>query len=288
MINDLQIVHLGTLIAIAEEDSFEAAAHRIGRTQSAVTQQMKKLEEAIGTPVFKRNGRKRELTQAGQTLLRYGREIVSMSSHAMAAMSQDTEGGLLRIGVPHEVADQILPPALAGFQEKWPAIRVVVSVERSPVLMSMLQENRLELAVTTRRSSVFTGSIVRSAQSVWIAAEDFIWDPAMPLPLVLTDEPSMFRRLALSALEISGIPYQERLTSPSLAGIRSAIFAGYGVTVRTESSFMSNVRLLDQRDGLPPLPKVNYYGYLGTLDAPQFAKDFLALLIQKETRIGAT
>lgn len=278
MIHDLQIAHLRTLLAVVEEGSFAAAAEKIGRTQSAISQQMQKLEYAVGKPLFKADGRNRKLTPAGLTLARYGREILLMSRHAMTAIDHASEGGLLRVGVPHELVDTLLPPAFERFDKEWPDIRVSVHVDRSPRLMAMFHENRLEVCVTTRRQSYLDGIQVYSLQSEWIAQQGFHWNPAAPLPLVLTDEPSLFRRIALAALDLNSIPYIERVTSPTLFGLKPAVGAGLGVTVRPTVAFPGNYKVLGEADGLPPLPRVIYYGYLTQSSMHEPAGDFLNAL----------
>jgi len=265
---DLQLGHIRTLIAIADEGSFEAAARQVARTQSAVTQQMQKLEELIGTPLFHTTGRRRELTTAGLTLVNYGREILSLSQYALAAVDQANEHGVVRIGAPQEIAEHILPDILSRFADAWPAIRVIIHVERSPLLMKMLHEQRLDIALSTRRSELMEGALIMTLPAQWIAATSYRRNPHMPLPLILADEPSMFRRIALASLDLSGMPYIERITSPSLAGVRLSIASGLGVTVRTESSFFAETRILGEEDGLPPLPNVNYYAYRASRQPP--------------------
>ena len=261
MPHDLQVSHLKALIAIAEENSFEAAATRVGRTQSAVTQQMQKLEDRVGKPLFRTVGRRRELTSAGRTLVTYGREIVSLVNHALAATDRATETGVVTIGAPQEVAEELLPRILSRFVQDWPHIRVTIHVGRSPALMSMLGEGRLDVTLSTRRADKYEGALIATLPSLWIAGASYRHDPKMPLPLILADEPSMFRRIALAALDLSGISSVERFTSPDLAGVRLCVAAGLGVTVRTESSFFSETRILGEAEGLPPLPDVNYYVY---------------------------
>ncbi|MGP1255856.1 MAG: LysR substrate-binding domain-containing protein [Kiloniellales bacterium] len=261
MPHDLQVSHLKALIAIAEENSFEAAATRVGRTQSAVTQQMQKLEDRVGKPLFRTVGRRRELTSAGRTLVTYGREIVSLVNHALAATDRATETGVLTIGAPQEVAEELLPRILSDFVQDWPHIRVTIHVGRSPALMSMLGEGRLDVTLSTRRADKYEGALIATLPSLWIAGASYRHDPRMPLPLILADEPSMFRRIALAALDLNGMSSVERFTSPDLAGVRLCVAAGLGVTVRTESSFFSETRILGEAEGLPPLPDVNYYVY---------------------------
>src|SRR3990170_247706 len=217
MPSNVHLNHLRTLIAIAEEGSFEAAAQRMARTQSAITQQMQKLEEKVGKPLCRTVGRRRELTPAGRTLVSYGREIVSLCNHALAATDRANERGVVTIGAPQEVAEELLPGILARFAADWPDVRVMIYVDRSPNLMAMLEERRLDLTLTTRRADKYEGARVLTLPAVWIAGTTYRHDPRMPLPLILPDEPSMFRRIALAALDLSGIPYVERITSPALA-----------------------------------------------------------------------
>ncbi|WP_068300852.1 LysR substrate-binding domain-containing protein [Pararhodobacter sp. CCB-MM2] len=268
MTPDFTLANLRTLLAIADTGSFEAAAERVGRTQSAVTQQMQKLEAQSGTSLFRTDGRRRLLTPAGETLVVYAREILSMSRYALAAMEQADERGVLRLGAPPEVADGLLPPVLARFAEAMPSVRLILNVGRSPELMTMVQEGRLDATISTRRSDVLDSRLIASLKACWIAAPNFDWDRNLPVPLILADEPSMFRRIALAALDVNGLSYVERVTTPSLAGVRLAVASGLGITARTQSAFTFPVRILGEERGLPPLPMVNYYLYKARHDAP--------------------
>lgn len=256
---DLQIAYLKTLIAIDEEGGFGAAAKRIGRTQSAVTQQMQALERIAGVPLFVTNGRRRDLTEAGRTLLRHGQEILSLCNHAISASQRSRNSGVLRIGAPQEIAEELLPQVLAAFEKDWPDLRIVVQVDRSPNLMHKLEEDLLDLTLSTRRSSNYDSHLLLQTPVLWIASQDWRHDPSQPVPLVLSDEPSMFRRIALAALDLNGQTYVERLTSPSLAGVRLAVKSGLGITARTRSSFFADTKVLSERHGLPSLPDVSYY-----------------------------
>lgn len=281
MTPDFTLANLRTLLAIADTGSFEAAADRIGRTQSAVTQQMQKLEQQAGTELFRTDGRRRLLTPAGETLVIYAREILSMSRYALAALGQAEERGVVRLGAPPEVADGLVPPVLARFAVEMPSVRLILHVGRSPELMSMVQEGRLDATISTRRSDVLGSRLIASLKACWIAAPGFDWDHHLPLPLVLADEPSMFRRIALAALDVSGLSYVERATSPSLAGVRLAVAAGLGLTARTQSAFTFPICILDENRGLPPLPMVNYYLHKARHDAPA-AVNLLIELFEEE------
>lgn len=280
MKSDIQISHLKTLIAIHEEGGFSAGAQRVGRTQSAVTHQMQNLEQIVGTPLFTPKGRQRELTAAGRTLVRHGGEIISLCNYAVSASARSQHTGVIKIGAPQEVAEVFLPDVLAQLSERMPEINIVLHADRSPDLMEMLEGGQLDLAISTRTSSNYESVLLTKMPVVWIAAPTWQRDPDTPWPLVLTDEPSMFRRIALSALDISGLTYVERATSPSLAGVRLAVSAGLGITARTQSAFFAPTRVLDEKIGLPPLPDISYYLHRPAQTTNAAVKDTFALLVE--------
>lgn len=277
---EIQISHLKTLIAIDEEGSFGAAAHRVGRTQSAVTQQMQILEQILETPLFVAKGRKRELTEAGHALLRHSREIISMCNYAIATSRLSQQTDVIKVGAPHEVAEDILPVALAKFALAWPSSRAIIHIERSPSLMEMLEEGRLDLAISTRRSENYDSTLLMKLPTCWISSKNWQQDKGVPWPLILTDEPSMFRRMALSALDLTGQDYVERITSPSLVGVKLAVAAGLGITARTATAFEDGVRVLDEKDGLPPLPDVSYYLHQSIEGTSPSSKDLFRLMVE--------
>ncbi|MGO2236837.1 LysR substrate-binding domain-containing protein [Marinomonas polaris] len=280
MNQNLQISHLKTLIAINEEGSFSAASERVGRTQSAVTHQMQNLEQIIGTPLFAMNGRNRELTNAGLTLLRHAYEIIALCNQAVSAAEKNFNIGTIRVGTPLEIAEDLWPQVLRVFNEAWPNTRVILHVERSPLLMQLLESGELDLAISTRRLGAHKGKPLTSLAVNWIAAADWEYIPREPLPLILTDEPSMFRRMALSALDISGLPYYEKFVSSSMLGVRSAVIAGLGVTARTISGFPPEIQLLDSKIGLPPLPDISYYVHQSDQRMTKECEALLEIILQ--------
>lgn len=279
MKSDIQISHLKTLIAIHEEGGFSAGARRVGRTQSAVTHQMQNLEQIVGTPLFVAKGRQRELTAAGRTLVRHGSEIISLCNYAVSASARSQHTGVIKIGTPQEVAEEFLPDVMAELSARMPETNIVIHSDRSPNLMEMLESGQLDLAISTRSSSNYESVLLTKMPVHWIAAPTWRRDPAAPWPLVLTDEPSMFRRIALSALDLGGLTYVERATSPSLAGVRLAISAGLGITARTQSAFLAETQILDEQIGLPPLPDISYYLHRSVQTTNPAVKETFALLV---------
>lgn len=261
MVINLDTDLLRTFIAIAEEGSFTAAAHRVYRTQSAISQQMKRLEEILGTPLFIKIGRQRHLNQAGQNLLTYASQIITLNDQAVMMVNASQESGEIRIGAPHDIADSILPRVLSTFAKSNPRVHVMLKVDRSPSLMPMLEDGQLDMTLTTRHTERFEGKLLRSSPTVWIASSTLRIDRNAPVPLVLADAPSIFRRIALSALEQRGVAHIERYTCPSLSGIHIALNAGLGITARTPEMINRDLCILGEREGLPPLPDINFYIY---------------------------
>lgn len=271
MLVNLETDLLRTFVAIAEEGGFSAAARRVFRTQSAVSQQMRRLEEALGQQLFEKVGRQRRLNEAGQNLLTYARQIVALNDQAVVTVNSSQQSGEVRVGAPHDIADSILPRFLSTFARSNPRVHVMLTVDRSPNLMPLLEDGRLDMTLTTRHSERFQGRLLRTSPTVWIAAASFELDRRQPVPLVLADEPSIFRRMALNALDQRGVPHIERYTCPSLSGIHVALNAGLGVTARTPEMLKPDLKVLGEREGLPPLPDVNFYIYRSNVALSQAA-----------------
>lgn len=261
MRRNLDIDLLRTLVAIADEGSFSTAAAKVFRTQSAISQQMHRLEQLVEQPIFAREGRNRVLTRQGHNLLHYARQMIALNDQAMAMVNASQETGEVRIGTPHDIADSVLPRVLAQFAKAHPHIHVLLTVDRSPNLMPLLRDGKLDIALTTRHSERFEGQLLRTSPSVWIASGALHLQRGQPVPLVLADEPSFFRSMALAALEQRGVPWVERYTCPNLSSIHVALSAGLGVTARTPEMLTPDLQILGEAHGLPPLPDVNFYIY---------------------------
>jgi DNA-binding transcriptional LysR family regulator len=253
---------LRTLCAIASFDSFGAAAVQLGRTQSAVTQQMQRLEEQVGHALFEKQGRGKRLTEHGQRLLAYARQLMAIHDEALRVLQQGELVGHLRIGAPHDVADTVLPPLLSEIVRNWPMLQVSIQVGRSPFLAEALRRGDIDMAISNRAEEDFEGLTLRSSPTVWLCAADYLHQQEQPIPLVMVDGPSIFRKLGQEALEAAGIPYVQRYTSSSLIGIRAALRAGLGVTARGVEQLDASLRVLGPNEGMPALPDLVYSLYV--------------------------
>ena len=256
---NLDLSLLRTLVTIASTETFSGAARKLHKTQSAVTQQMQRLEAIISLPLFEKEGRKKRLSTHGSRLVEYGRQMLAINDEAVRALEDGQLEGTIRLGASVDVADTMLPSVLMHIARSSPRIKVEIRVDRSPFLMDALRHGEIDLAISTRFDPNFQGVVLRTSPTVWICSASYVYDATAPLPLILADEPSIFRRLALTALESTRMRWRTNYLAPSLVGIRAAVRAGLGVTARSIEMLGPDMRVLGTADGLPPLPDITYY-----------------------------
>ncbi|SMG57860.1 LysR substrate-binding domain-containing protein [Paraburkholderia susongensis] len=259
---NLDIDLLRTFVAIAQRETFASAAEQVGRTQSAITQQMQRLEQEVGCVLFEKRGRQKTMTTDGSRLLAYAHKILALNDQAVQLAHSRGVGEKVRIGSPHDVADSILPNMLRRLSKLSTGLQMEINVGRSPFLMDALRDGKLDLVISTRYNEAFPGVKLRTSPMVWICAEDFTFNPGEPVPLVMADELSLFRKLSIAELDAHGIPWCTSFISRTLTGIKAAISAGLGVTARTTELLDANMRVLTEGDGLPRLPEVAFYLYV--------------------------
>lgn len=256
--NNLDLGLLRTLVTVEKMNSFSAAAQALFKTQSAVSQQMQRLEFQMGYPLFQKRGRRRDLTPQGKQLAEYGRRLLAINDEVLRTVGQTQMEGHIRFGATLDVADTILPIVLTHIARHAPKVKLEIEVDRSPALMKSLSMGDIDMTISTRQEPELNGFVVRTSPSVWICAADFPYNRRAPLPLILADEPSIFRRLALTALEQTKITWHINYLAPSMVGIKAAVRAGLGITARSVEFIGPDMRVLGETEGLPPLPLVTY------------------------------
>lgn len=257
---DLEL--LRSLVAIDEQDSFAGAAVHLGKTQSAVTQQMQRLEDQIGHPLFEKQGRSKRLTPHGHKLLEYARHLLAINDDALRSLQQGNLEGVLRIGAPHDVADNMLPTLLAQVARVSPLLQLDIHVGRSPFLMESLKRGEIDMSISNRNDPGLEGVVLRTSPTVWLCSANYVHDRAKPVPLILVEGPSVYHRLAREALDAAGISWSPNYTASSLIGIKAALRAGLGVTARGIETAGPELRVLGESDGLPRLPDLDYYLFI--------------------------
>ena len=259
---DLEL--LRSFAAVVSHHSFAAAAVHLERTQSAITQQMQRLEEQIGHPLFAKQGRQKRLTEHGERLLTYAHHMLALNDEALRSLRQGQLEGNLRIGAPHDVAETMLPLLLTEVARTSPLLQLDIHIGRSPYLMTSLKSGEVDMIISNRADaqSQFEGVVLRNSPTVWLCAASYVHDPAKPVPLIMADGPSIFRRIGHEALDAAGVAWTPRYTSSSLIGIKAAPRAGLGVTARGVEQLDAGLRVLGAGDGMPRLPDLAYHLYV--------------------------
>lgn len=254
---NLDMAILRTLVTAQRLGSFNRAAGQIGRSQSAVSQQIRKLEEQVGAPLFRKQGRDLALTDAGEIVLAYARRILSLNDEAVAAVRGRAIEGVVRFGLPADFAEAWLPSALGRFKRAHPAVRIEAVVDRNRRLLERLDKGELDLVLALGSPAREDAQAVAQLPLVWIGPSSTqpIWAPGEPIPLAMYEPPCFFRQGAIAILDQACVPWSIAFTSPSLHGLWAAVEAGLGVTLRTAVGLPPGVRVLDDALGLPPAPE---------------------------------
>ncbi|MEC5343586.1 transcriptional regulator LrhA [Brenneria populi] len=256
---NLDLDLLRTFVAVADLNTFAAAAVAVRRTQSAVSQQMQRLEQLIGKELFARHGRNKLLTEHGIQFLGYARKILQFNDEACTSLMFSDIQGTLTIGASDDTADTILPYILHRVTSVFPKLSIDVNVQRSAEMLEMLHQGKIDLVITTMNSMAFPHVLLRTSPTLWYCAADYQFRREEPVSLVVMEEPSPFRALALEYLNAMGIPWRIAYVASTLSAVRAAVKAGLGVTVRSVEMMSPGFRVLGEEDGLPRLPETRYF-----------------------------
>ncbi|MCF7539679.1 LysR substrate-binding domain-containing protein [Pseudomonas petrae] len=259
MSSTLDLELLRTFVAVVDHHSSAGAGAQLSRTQSSVTQHMQRLEQQIGVSLFQKQGRQKQLTEPGRQLLRHARQMLSLNDDALNSLRESSLSGVLRIGSPHDIADTILPPILSHIARSAPKLRLEIDVGRSPFLMEDLHRGKVDMVISTREDPALEGFALRTSPVWWICSAQYLHVPGEPIPLILVDEPSIYRRYAIEALERADIAWRQAYLASNLIGIKAATRAGLGVTARSMEMLGPDMRVLGEADGLPRMPDVTYH-----------------------------
>jgi DNA-binding transcriptional LysR family regulator len=250
----IDVDQLRTFIAIAESGSFTRAAEVVHKTQSAVSMQMKRLEERLGRSIFARDGRGSKLTDDGERLLDYARRIVKLNVEVLTAFSDTELSGRVRLGVPDDYADRYLPEIMARFSRVYPAVEVTVICEPTVELFQRIEANELDLAIVTDCESNRASESFRRERLPWVTSNRHATHLEERLPLALGRPTCGWRRAAMECLESIGRPYRVLYTSANAGAVAAAVLSGLAVSVFPESGLRTGMRVLSPADGFPELP----------------------------------
>ena len=245
---------LRTFVTIAESGSFTRAAREVFRTPSALSMQIKRLEQTLGQPLFVREARQVRLTPEGEVLLGYGRRLLKLNEEAVTQFLAPSLEGRVSFGTTDDVGSRILPGVLAQFARSHPAVQVDVVVGSSATMLQRLEAGELDLVLVTAGNDgqEASGESIHSEPLGWAGREGGIASQRAPLPVALANHGCAWRRAALEALDRGGISYRIAYTCEHCSGQEAAMLADLAVSPFPLSLVKPPLRKLD-RDTLPPL-----------------------------------
>lgn len=256
---DFDTALLRTYVAVKEAGGFTRAAERLHLSQSAVSHQIRRLEEQAGTALLVRTTRSLALTEDGEDFLRYAEQVLRAQDALARRFQRSSVAGAVRLGVPENFMGERLPLLLARFARAFPAVRLDVVVGSYLDLRTQVEADALDLAVVMALpSEPERGAMLRRTRFVWAAAHAFDFPDDEPIPLAFAPSPCVHRLVGVDALQAAGLEWRVAFTSPSQEGLRAAVLAGLAVTALPQEDVRPGMDVIDGRYGLPPLTHADF------------------------------
>jgi DNA-binding transcriptional LysR family regulator len=243
---------LRSFVAIVDAGSMLNAAEQVFVTQSALSLQIKRLEEMLQQPLFTREGRRLALTPAGQLLLDYARRALALNDEAVSAVSLGQFSGPVRIGMVQDFAETLLSGLLARFSELHPDTQIYARIAGTAELLDLLDRGQLDIVLGYAAAE--DRSALKTSAMLWFG-HDALADRSV-IPLAVLEEPCRFREAAITGLDAAGIRWRIAIETPNLTTLRAAVEAGLGLTCRTHKFLPEPTHALPGT--LPDLPEVAY------------------------------
>lgn len=256
MSQDLDIALLRTFVAIVDTGGLTSAGKKVGRTQPAITHQIRRLEDIVGRTLFDSNRRQLSLTRDGEVLLELARTMLRLNDEALERFSAPDIAGHVVLGTPDLYASYILPEVLESFSRSHPNVEIQLRCTRSVHLNAALERNEIDIALMTNQPEFRHGQLVRREPLVWVASHGGAPELHRPLPLAVLPQGSVYRQHALEALGAAGLQWSIRSVCDSIAGLQAAVLASLAVSVFPRCAVVPRIRCLNEKDGLPKLPSI--------------------------------
>jgi DNA-binding transcriptional LysR family regulator len=244
---------LRAFVAVSETGGMTSAARTLNLTQAAVSQQIRRLEEFFDTQLFGRDARRPVLTPAGERLFAHARRMLAMNDEIWTAMTSPDFEGEIRLGVPHDIVMPFIPPILKSFNKHWPRVRVSLICLSTLKLLEMLDNQEIDLTLTTQNSSG-TGELLLPDQLMWVGAKGGDAYKQRPLPVSFGDNTCAFRAVTMRALAEAGLDWRLTCETSDFAPYCATIEADLAVAPMMTSSVPRNLQMLGPEHGLPALP----------------------------------
>lgn len=250
---------LRTFLAVADARNFTRAGHAIGRTQSAVSIQMKRLEDMVGEPLFTRTARGAELTDKGHQLLANARRIVALLDETADMIRAEPIVGQVSVGIPDEYALSVLPNVLGRFAKKHPDVEISVVIDTSCEFPDEINNGSLDIAVMFAMPETQGGELLAIDQSVWVTSELHCVHDERPIPVAMYNECSPWvsggwcRDYALRSLDRHGVDYRVSYHCNANGGLQAAVKSGMAIAPMSRSCIPDDCRELTAGEGFGPI-----------------------------------
>lgn len=265
---------LRTFLAVAEGLSFTRAGQQLGLSQPTISQHVRRLEEAAGRQLVRRDTRSVSLTDNGQAMAGFARNILAANDEAVSYFTGSAMSGRLRFGAADELALSELPTILWQFRQLYPRINLELTVTQSGTLYRRLLANHLDLIFINQEADLGRGTLVRRDRLVWVGVERLQLDPAQPVPVITYHAPSLSRSAAIESLEREHRTWRITCNTREINGVLAATRAGIGICVLAQSRVPGDLRILSGRFDLPALPDVE----MALVDNPRSSREPVAAL----------
>ena len=282
----LDLTLLRTFATVADAGGFTRAASELHMTQSAVSVQVRRLEEAVGKRLLNRTSRHVAPTADGDLLLGYARRLLMLHDEAVGRLEEGAVAGTVRFGATEHFPGDALTRLLADFRRGFPRAGLEIEIGLSRDLLEQWDHGRLDLVLAVRSPLTSGGELLWREGRVWVAQQDLVFDRHEPLPLVMLAERCISRQVALAALEAAGVAYRVMFTSRSISGVRKAARAGLGIAVLPTSAVTPGLRVIDGDAGLPPLPDFEFTLFGGDRTTQPAVSQLADLIRRRLTTAG--
>lgn len=247
---------LRSFVSVVDSGGFTRAGERVHKTQSTVSQQIRRLEDDVGRPLLNRSGKTVVPTEDGERLLSYARRMLALAEEARDVLARPTDEGAIRLGIPEDFAAYRLTKLLASFARSRPGLRLDVRADQSTYLRRDIDRGDLDLALLKRAAGEKGAIAVWPERVHWVTSKPHPVDlSCSSVPLIGFPLGCIYRAGAIHAIEAAGRAWHMAYTSSSLAGIQAAVGAGLGLSIMSEISIQADHRVLTAKEGFAPIDK---------------------------------
>jgi DNA-binding transcriptional LysR family regulator len=282
---DIDLDLLKAFLVVADQGSFTAAAEVIGRTQSAVSQKVLRLEDALQMRLLERSSRSLHLTKDGERVLVAGRRLLDHYQAFMQEVTHPPKASVLRLGISENLLQTQLPQLLAGFRRLYPDTALDLTTGSSQELLAAHDAKQLDLVIarTSKGGALRRARVIWREPLVWTTHAGFRMDPKAPAPLVMMKPPCVYRETMIDVLESAGREWTAACTVGSFSGVRAAVLGGLGVTVLSKSLVQDGMKIIAPSRHWPALPTVEVSVLGETPQTQPIVETLSSLLIEALT-----